>query len=341
MAKRKRSSVSLNGGHFLILALALTAAAMQAQAQTGGASSSAAASLSSAASGKASNTGSGMGPVIVPQDISKLLVEPGDLLAVSVYDTPELTNSYRVDPNGDLTLPLCGKVHLRGLTMQEAAQHLEAALKDSQILNQPQVSLDVAQYAGQYVTVMGEVGSPGRIPLIAPTPLGDVLAQAGGETLAAGARIRVRHGAGDGQPEQEVPYARSLSTAESASILVRPGDAVIVPRAGIVYVLGAVYHPGGYVMQEDGNLNVAQALALAGGTSLQAKTAGLRVIRRNPDGTVLDFPLSYDGIANGTQTPLVLQAQDIVYVPMSKIKSSIVTAVGIIATITSDMIVYH
>jgi polysaccharide export outer membrane protein len=113
---------------------------------------------------------------------------------------------------------------------------------------------------------------------------------------------------------------------------------VIVPRTGIVYVLGAVFRPGGYVMQEDGKLNVAQALALSGGTILTAKTEGLRVIRRNPDGTVLDFALSYDGIMKGSQRPLELQAQDIVYVPMSKIKATLSDATGIISTAVSATI---
>jgi polysaccharide export outer membrane protein len=113
---------------------------------------------------------------------------------------------------------------------------------------------------------------------------------------------------------------------------VRPGDSVLVPRAGIVYVLGAVNRPGGYVMQEDGKLNVAEALALSGGTLLQASTGGLRVIRRNPDGTVLDLPLSYNAIAKGTQTPLELQPQDIVYVPMSKVKATLFSTEGVIGS---------
>ncbi len=336
MAKKKRSSLTVSCGLLLLLALAWPAAQGQAQTQSSAAS---AASLTSPAATKANLNGQSAGPILIPQDLSQLLVEPGDLLAVSVYDTPEFTNSYRVDADGNLTLPLCGKVNLRGLTLQQAARHVEAALQDGQILKSPQVSIDVAQYAGQYVTVMGEVVSPGRVPLIAPTPLGDVLAEAGGETPAAGARLRIRRGTGDGLPDVEVPYARSQVTAESATVLVRPGDAVIVPRAGIVYVLGAVNRPGGYVMQEDGKLNVAEALALSGGTVLQAKTSGLRVIRRNPDGTILDFPLSYDGIAKGSQTPLPLQAEDIVYVPMSKIKATFSTATGIISAAASAAIV--
>jgi hypothetical protein len=92
-------------------------------------------------------------------------------------------------------------------------------------------------------------------------------------------------------------------------------------------------------MQEDGKLNVAEALALSGGTLMQANTGGLRVIRRNPDGTVLDFPLSYHDISKGTQTPLLLQAQDIVYVPMSKVKATFSTTTGIMSAAASAAIV--
>ena len=292
----------------------------------------------SAAPAKSGMTNPGMGPFVLPKDFSELRVEPGDLLSVNVYDTPELTDAYRVDPAGELTLPLCGKVRVQGLTAAEVAKLLERTLHDAQVLMQPQVNVDVQQYAGHYVTVLGEVGSPGRVTVIAPTKLSDVLAQAGGLTAIAGTRIKIRRGADDSGPEEDAPYSRSESNQQAGSILVRPGDTVIVPRTGIVYVLGAVYHPGGFVMQEDGKLNVAEALALSGGTILTAKTNGLRVVRRNPDGTVLDFELSYDRIAKGTQTPLELQAQDIVYVPMDKLKAALTDATAIISAATSAAI---
>jgi GTP:adenosylcobinamide-phosphate guanylyltransferase len=72
---------------------------------------------------------------------------------------------------------------------------------------------------------------------------------------------------------------------------------------------------------------------------MQANTAGLRVIRRNADGTVLDFPLSYDAIAKGTQAPLLLQPQDIVYVPMSKIKAILSDTTGIVSSAASAAII--
>jgi polysaccharide export outer membrane protein len=336
-----KSNITFSRSLLLLLGVALQPSMMavygNAQA-TVGSSIPAVSSASSASSSRSATAISGGGPTLVPKDLSELRIEPGDLLSVNVYDTPEFTNSYRVDPAGDLTLPLCGKVNLRGLTLQEAARRLEAALKDRQILIQPQVNLDVLQYAGKYVTVMGEVANPGRVSLIAPTMLGEILAQVGGVTPMAGAHIKIRRGADDTAPEVEIPYSRSQSNREAAAILLRPGDSVVVPRAGIVYVLGAVNRPGGYVMQEDGKLNVAEALALSGGTVLQANTGGLRVIRRNPDGTVLDFPISYQAIAKGTQTPLPLQAQDIVYVPMSKFKATLSTTTGIISSAASAAI---
>lgn len=331
-----RSKLGLGGG-VLLLATALQLQTMAARCNAQNTSGT----LPEAGTGKAgsANLGPGQGPSIIPKDFSELRIEPGDLLSVSVYDSPEFTSSYRVDGAGELTLPLCGKVSVRGLSLTEAAKRIEAAFKDGQILNQPQVNVDVVQYAGQYVTVLGEVGSPGRVPLIAPTKLGEILAQAGGLTPVAGSRIKIRHAADESAPDEEVPYSRGQNSRETASILIRPGDSIMVPRAGIVYVLGAVNRPGGYVMQEDGKLNVAEALALSGGTALQANTGGLRVIRRNPDGTVLDFPLSYNAIAKGTQTPLQLQAQDIVYVPMSKAKNAFSSTLGIIQSAASSAIV--
>ncbi len=295
----------------------------------------------SQAPAKAGNAAPGSGPILVPKDLSELRIQPGDLLNVNVYDAQELSSSYRVDPEGNLTIPLCGKVNLRGQTMPEAATLIEAALRSGQILTHPQVNVDVLQYASQYVSVTGEVVSPGRVALIAPVRLSELLAEVGGVTAMAGSHIKIRHGADDDAPEEVVPYSRNESNRKTASVLARPGDTIVVPRAGVVYVLGAVARPGGYLMEEDGKLNVAEALALSGGTLLQANTGGLRVVRRNADGTVLDFPLSYNAIVKGTQTPLLLQAQDIVYVPMSKVKAVFTSTTGIISAATSAAVVTH
>src|SRR6185437_8196593 len=93
------------------------------------------------------------------------------------------------------------------------------------------------------------------------------------------------------------------------------------------------------VMQENGSLNVAQAVSLAQGTLMQAKIGGMRVIRREPDGTYKDIPVDYKQVMKGKHPPLELEAQDIVYVPVSKIKS-VFTAGSNIVGETSSAAIY-
>ena len=105
----------------------------------------------------------------------------------------------------------------------------------------------------------------------------------------------------------------------------------MVKRAGVVYVLGAVNRPGGYTMQENGELNVAQAISLAQGLVMQAKVNGLRVVQHDAKGNPVEIPVSYNKIMEGKEKPLQLAAGDIVYVPISKTKailSSTTTLIG-------------
>ena len=112
--------------------------------------------------------------------------------------------------------------------------------------------------------------------------------------------------------------------------MVHPGDTVIVKRAGIVYVLGAVNRPGGYTMQEQGELNVAEAVSLAQGLTMQAKVSGLGLFSKSPTGKMVEIPVSYKDIMDGKEKPLSLSAGDIVYCPVNKIKTVLGTATGLI-----------
>ena len=88
-------------------------------------------------------------------------------------------------------------------------------------------------------------------------------------------------------------------------------------------MLGAVNRPGGYVMQEHGELNLAEALALAMGTTPQASTNKTRIIRKGPDGTLLEISSLYDKVTKGEVAPLVLHPEDIVFVPTSGVKATV------------------
>ena len=275
----------------------------------------------------------------VPDDFSMVTLAPGTLLDMQVYDMPEISGQLRVDKDGDVNVPMAGPVHVDGIPLTQARSLIEGKLKDAQILKNPQINLDIAQYSATNVTVLGEVQSPGRVQMLAPHSLSDVLAMVGGETITAGATIEIRHTVDGRMVTQKVDYARSKNTPAAEDIVVRPGDTVTVPRAGIVYVLGAVNRPGGYVMQEDGLLNVAQALALAYGTQMNAAIGGIRIVHKNSDGTLTETPVAFRKITSGKATAPMLQAEDIVYVPVSKGKTILSASLGLI-TSTSSALIY-
>jgi len=209
----------------------------------------------------------------VPEDFSTLQLSPGFLLNMDVYDTPEYSLELRIDSAGDVNIPMVGSVHVGDLTLVQAATKIAASLRDDKILVNPQINLNVEEYAGRDITVLGEVHSPGHIEMLAPRHLDDVIAMAGGETEYAGKTIEIRHEEGVTPRTEVIHYSRSVDNHILSDTVVLPGETVTVKRAGIVYVLGAVNRPGGYLMQEDGDLNVTQALALAYGTTMPAAVA--------------------------------------------------------------------
>ena len=96
------------------------------------------------------------------------------------------------------------------MTLVAAATKIASSLRDGKILTDPQVNLNVEEYAGRDITVLGEVHSPGRIELLAPRHLDDVIAMAGGETEYAGKTIEIRHEEGV-TPRTEVIPTREAS----------------------------------------------------------------------------------------------------------------------------------
>lgn len=272
----------------------------------------------------------------IPEDITKLPLAPGFLLALNVIDEPDLAGSFRVDQKGDLTLPVLGDLHVSGLTVPETAVLIRKRLVDEKYMRDPQVMLNLVEYTATQVTILGEVVSPGKYPLLTQHSLVQVLALAGGLSPLAGKEVEVIH-AGSPIPET-IEYSRDSAYDSVAAQEVQPGDTVRVKRAGVVYVMGAVARPGGYVMQESGTLNVLQAISLASGTSPAAKTNVVHILRPNDDGSVVDIPLALQRLMEGKTAPVSLQAKDIVYVPTSKIKSVFQNSSAILSSVASATI---
>jgi polysaccharide biosynthesis/export protein len=276
--------------------------------------------LSAGATGAQSTSSQAGKTTVAPQDISNVKLMPGSMVQIHVFEEADLDGTYRLDAQGNIALPLAGAVPLQSLTLREAEAAIRGRLLGAQVLKVANVVVNLDEYSTPNTTVMGEVAAPGPYPIIGPRKLIEVLSMAGGETQLAGNEIVIQRAGTPLGAGEAIHYNRYAGDSSPLNVAVNPGDTVIVKRAGIVYVLGAVNRPGGYVMQEAGELNIDQALAMASGTAPEAKVGDLRVFRKNADGSVLEINLSYKKINKGEQEAIKLRAQDIVYVPVSAVK---------------------
>lgn len=279
-------------------------------------------------------------PILVPEDFSKVPLTPGTLLDLRIYRVPEMSGTLRVDESGSIAVPLLGMVSVLGKTPAELQQELATGFISQGLLTAPQVNLDVLQYATPSTTVLGEVQMPGRVMLQAPKPLPSVLAMAGGETIAAGTDIEIDHQQQPGMATPSIEHARYMRDAGPGSVqqvIVHPGDTVFVRRAGIVYVLGAVTRPGGYLMVDRGSLDLTQALALAQGTTLIASTRKVWIVRRQQQG-IVELPVEYSKVLEGKMPAPVLEPEDVVYVAVSKLKAAAVNGSAVLSAATSASI---
>lgn len=268
----------------------------------------------------------------VPEDFSKVLLGPGFLLTLQVYNAPEMSLNLRIDDSGAVTIPLAGSVHIGGQTVAAAEKTIAGVLESNELFKNPQVSLNIVQYASGSVNVLGEVQSPGRIPILAPRNLADILALAGGETQTAGEDIEIKQMVNGQEQSEHVSYAQGSSTEALRDLMISPGTTVYVHKGGIIYVLGSVSRPGGYLMINGGTLDVMQALALAQGTNPTAAVGSIRIVRKNADGTIAEMHVPYKQIAGGKVKAAILEHDDIVYVPVSKFKSVMLAGTSVLAT---------
>ena len=245
---------------------------------------------------------------------SDLRLGVGDLLEISVYNVPELTSRARVGSNGEIYLPLIDYVAVAGLTAEETQSLIEKRLEDGGFLKNPHVSVFVQEYASQGASILGEVAKPGVYPVMGERQLFDLISAAGGFTERAGKDVTITRRVEPGKPVT-VRLGRSLADNPESNVAVHPGDTIVVRKADVIYVVGDVGKPSGFLM-DNGGLTVLQAIALAGGTNRTAKLNSVRIIRKTPDG-MKETPVLLKKMLEAKLPDLRLEADDILFVPTS------------------------
>ncbi len=280
-----------------------------------------------------------MAGVAVAQTTSNnsLLISPGDSLHISVLDMPELDQHARVTDAGEVPLQGVGSVRVAGMTPGEAATAINQRFVSVHYLNHPQTAVVVDQYATQNVTIIGEVRTPGAYAISTPRPILDVIALGGGLDDIADRNILIeRHG------DQTNPVRYNVSNngeqAIKNQVFVNPGDTVVVPKAGIVYVLGDVNRPGGYTMSNnESRVSILEALAIAGGAAKTAKLGHARLISKAGHS---ETQISLGDIEKGKAPDFAMAPGDILYVPFSYAKNLVITGSGGITGAASAAAIY-
>jgi polysaccharide biosynthesis/export protein len=273
-------------------------------------------------------------PALAQQE--SLLIGSGDLIQVDVMDTPEMEQQVRVTDDGTVPLAYVGNVKVAGQTPANAAGMIERALIAKNVMHHPEVTVKIQEYATQDVSVLGQVRTPGTYPITTPQPILKILSQAGGLSDTADRHIMIKRLNGE-----QLPYFVSNDSDEALAheIMVHPGDTVLVARAPMVYVMGDVNRPGAYtIATNDARLSVMQAIAMAGSAAKTSIPSHVRLIRKTDNGPV-ETQVHLDAIQKGKQSDVMLQANDIVYVPFSWIKNVAVNSASIAAS-TAGAAVY-
>jgi polysaccharide export outer membrane protein len=244
-----------------------------------------------------------------------------------------------VSDSGDIALPLVGSFHLVGLAADQAAAVIEERYKKAEILRNPQVSVFISEYASQGVSVLGEIMKPGVYPVMTSRRLLDLISLAGGFTPTAGKTVTITHRANPLDP-RTVLLSRDPSQTIADNVDILPGDTIVVAKAGVIYVVGAVGKPGGFTMDPNERLTVLQALALAEGSKPDAALNKSKLIRKTGTGPQ-EIPIPLGKILSSTVSDQTLQPDDIVFVPNSAAKSAARRSLEAIVQTATGVIIYR
>jgi protein involved in polysaccharide export with SLBB domain len=266
----------------------------------------------------------------------------GDELAVNVLGVQDLAGRYRVSELGRIALPLVRPIAVEGLTVKEATAALRRALE--QYLEDPVVTVSVAERKGAQVAVMGAVGSPGSYSLEGfDETLADLITRAGGIGRQAGPTLYLfPSGAGHATPlvasvkpagaiaaapipagnRVEIDLTRLYrgSSVPELSVPLRAGDVILIPLAGEVFINGWVEHPGNYPLQT--RMTLTDALARAGGLHFGASRGDMTLVRVGAGGKPTVRSVSYSEALSNTSLDPYLQAGDRIEVAANPVRAA-------------------
>jgi polysaccharide biosynthesis/export protein len=265
----------------------------------------------------------------------------GDVVSVSIPEAQEFGGKFRVSDSGTVDIPgLASSVNATGQTPTELARSIRQALIDAKQLRDPKVTVFVEEFHGRRITVLGAVTKPAVYPLDHRTTVLEAVSIAGGALPGAGNAVTIVRGKASAEATgtavgsvQILDLAR-LSRGEdpAANVEVQNGDIITVSAAQIVYVVGAVVKPGGFVMSNpSAGISVVQAIAMAEGfTGVAANNRGVIMRQSTNEMARQEILVDITQMIAGKTADVLLAPNDILYIPESGTKK-VLKAVGEVA----------
>lgn len=276
----------------------------------------------------------------VPRRDAAYVLGPEDSIAVRVLDLdefdPKALGTIRVDLQGNIRLPLVGRIHAAGLTIEQLEKQIAGGL--STFMKDPEVTVSIAEFRSHPVSVLGSVRNPGVHQITGHKTLFEVLSLAGGLNPEAGNKIKITRSVtagalplpGSAKDAAGEFFVGELNVREvmdaknpAVNIDVLPNDVITVPKADMVYVIGAVRRSGGFTLSEKEQISVLQALSLAEGLDRVAAAKSARILRQpEPGAERIEIPVNLSQILEGRASDVALRANDILFIPNSMAKST-------------------
>ena len=278
---------------------------------------------------------------------------PGDQVSIWALGAEELSDHpARIDSSGYLNLPLVGPIRASGLTARQLKSELETALRPE--VRKPLVVVNVTEFASRPVSVLGAVNKPGVYQLQGRKTLSEVLSMAQGPRTDAGGVIHVKrrleygplplpnaHDDATGQFSVGDVSLRAVLQGQAGSLYLAPEDVVAIPTSPLVYVIGDVRKPGGFVMGDRANVSILQALSMAEGFGRYASTRKARLLRANGSSTRTQIPVDLASIIAGKKPDVMMRPDDILVVPNNNTKTALAKVGEVAAGAVTGVAIYR
>lgn len=249
---------------------------------------------------------------------------PRDLVAIQVYDSPELTRTVRIGADGYLRLPMLKqRIKAEGLMPNDLEGCIAKALQEEGLIVDPFVTVTVAEYSSRPISVAGAVKTPLTFQANSPVTLLEAITRAGGLTQETGPEIlisKTQPGPNGEQTSliQRVPVKALIDAADpEANIKLTGGEEVRVPEAGKVFVVGNVKKPGAFPVRDGAETSVLRMLAIAEGLAPFAGKQAF-IYRREGNGSKNEIPIELSKIMDRKAPDATLLPNDVLYVPDSR-----------------------